>query len=166
MVDTSDMNVYGCQFNVCWEDKPSNFQIVARMIQELKPLPGSLVALPELFATGFSMNTEEIAETTDGPTAAFLSRTARENNIWLVGGVAIRNGDQKPGNQALVFNPQGERVIEYTKMRPFSPGGEHKAYRAGERHTTFKWQGITAHHSRGWSHLARPLRTSRAHGFL
>ena len=144
MVDTSDMNVYGCQFNVCWEDKPSNFQIVARMIQELKPLPGSLVALPELFATGFSMNTEEIAETTDGPTAAFLSRTARENNIWLVGGVAIRNGDQKPGNQALVFNPQGERVIEYTKMRPFSPGGEHKAYRAGERHTTFKWQGITA----------------------
>jgi predicted amidohydrolase len=137
------MNVYGCQFNVCWEDKTSNFETVARMIQDLKPVPGSLVALPELFATGFSMNSGKIAEAINGETASFLSQTARENNIWLVGGAAIRQGDQKPGNDALVFNPQGERVVDYAKMRPFSPGGEHKAYRAGERHASFKWQGIT-----------------------
>ncbi len=137
------MNVFGCQFDIRWEDKASNFEIVSRMVRELRPAPGSLVVLPEMFATGFSMNPDFIAEPPGGLTTEFLTKIAQDHQVWILAGLALRRNDEKPANCGVVLNPQGQRVIEYQKMRLFSPGGEDKHYRAGDRPVTFKWQGMT-----------------------
>jgi len=60
------------QSNIVWEDKAANFENVCRLIAEGRPGKGSLVVLPEMFATGFSMNTDTIAEEYGGQTEQFL----------------------------------------------------------------------------------------------
>ena len=55
------MKVYGFQWDIAWENKQANFQKARELIGAAKPDPGSLLVLPEMFATGFSMNTAAIA---------------------------------------------------------------------------------------------------------
>ena len=135
------MRVIGVQFDIAWENKAANFEKVRQLLHAAAPEPNSLVVLPEMFATGFSMNTDAIAEVYGGETEQFLARTAREFKSCLVAGAAMRGRDGHPRNKALVFSPAGELMAFYAKMRPFTPGGEADHYVAGERPTAFSWNG-------------------------
>ena len=137
------MKVIGLQFDIEWEDKAANFATVRRLLDKAQPERGSLVALPEMFATGFSMNAASIAETSGGETEAFLSRTSREFQVTLLAGVAVRDRDGQARNKALAYAPDGELVCSYDKLRPFTPGGEDQHYAAGRREAVFDWQGCT-----------------------
>lgn len=133
------MNVLALQFDIAWENKSTNFHTVRRLLAGATPQKGTLVVLPEMFATGFSMNTTVITEPYGGPTEQFLADTAREFGVYLLAGAAMRSRDGRARNKALVFSPAGELVAFYSKMRPFSPGGESQHYAAGERTTAFRW---------------------------
>ncbi len=137
------MNVIAVQSDVVWENPPANFANLRRWLVNAAPERNSLVALPEMFATGFSMNAAATAETVGGATEQFLARTAQELGICLVAGVARRGSDGKARNQALVFSSEGELLTCYTKQRPFSPGGEAEHYTAGEQSVTFRWNDCT-----------------------
>jgi len=129
------------QFDLVWEDKPANFAKVRDLLRGARPQPGALVALPEMFATGFSMNASRIAESPGGPTEEFLSGIAREFQVCLVAGAAIRGGDGRVRNKALVFSPDGRLLAFYAKMRLFSPGKEGDHYAAGQQPVVFSWDG-------------------------
>lgn len=135
------MRVVGVQFDIAWEDKPANFAAVRRLLAAERPPAGSLVVLPEMFATGFSMDAGRIAEEHAGPTERFLGATAREFGVALVGGAAIRGQDGRARNKALVFSPEGTLLAFYAKMKPFTPGGESGHYTAGERPAVFRFGG-------------------------
>ena len=137
------MNVVGLQFDIAWEDKPANFGKVRRLLGQAAPEKNSLVVLPEMFATGFTMNTAAMAEPYGGETEQFLARTAKEFGICLVAGAAMRRRDGRARNKALVFSPAGELLAFYAKMRPFTPGGEAEHYAAGDRIATFRWADAT-----------------------
>ncbi|MHC4718357.1 MAG: nitrilase-related carbon-nitrogen hydrolase, partial [Planctomycetota bacterium] len=66
------LNVLAVQFDIRWEDKPANYDRVRRLVLSASPAPGSLIVLPEMFATGFSMNVAGIAEQVGGPTEQLL----------------------------------------------------------------------------------------------
>ena len=68
-----DMQVACCQFDIAWEDKPANYRRVTDLVRAAKLEPGTLLLLPEMFATGFSMNVERTAEPPDGPTVRSTS---------------------------------------------------------------------------------------------
>jgi omega-amidase len=138
------MNIYCCQLDIAWEAKESNFGKVEKLLAGARPERGSLVLLPEMFATGFSMNVAGIAEdSTDGPTVQFLSRQAVKLGVYLVGGFAARGGDGMGRNVLAVIGPDGQRVCDYTKIHPFSVGEENRHYAGGERVCTFGWAGAT-----------------------
>jgi omega-amidase len=137
------MNVIVLQFDIAWEKKPANFAKVRQLLIQAAPAKNSLVALPEMFATGFSMNAEAIAERYEGQTEQFLANTAREFGICLVAGAAMRGHDGKARNKALAFSPTGELLAFYAKMRLFTPGGEAEHYTAGERPVAFHWGDCT-----------------------
>lgn len=136
------MTVFALQFDIAWEAKVANFSKVRQLLSQAAPRHGALVVLPEMFATGFSMNTELIAEPYGGETERYLAELAKEFGVWLVAGAAMRGRDGQPRNKALVFSPAGELAGFYTKMRPFSPGGEAQHYIAGERIAIFRWQDL------------------------
>ncbi len=56
------MKIYCCQLDSVWENKAANFAKAEKLIAGAKAPPGSLVLLPEMFATGFTMNVAGIAE--------------------------------------------------------------------------------------------------------
>jgi predicted amidohydrolase len=135
------VKAYCCQLDIVWEAKQANYAKVARLLAAARPEPGSLVALPEMFATGFSMNVAGIREGTPPETEAFLARTARAHGIYLLGGVVSGSPDGRGRNEAVVYSPAGELLARYAKMQPFTLGGEAAAYAAGDRLVTFLWQG-------------------------
>ena len=134
------MRVIGCQFDIAWEDKHANFAKAQRLVAAASPQPNSLVVLPEMFATGFSMNLE-LSESSGAETEEFLARTAQEFQICLVAGAPIRGRDGRVRNKALVFSSKGELIAFYAKMNLFTPGGERKHYTAGRQPIVFEWQG-------------------------
>ena len=137
------MTVIGIQFDIAWENKAANFERVTQLLTGGAPQKDSLVVLPEMFATGFSMNTGAIAEDYGGATEQFLAKTARDFGVYLLAGAAMRSRDGRARNKALVFSPSGELLAFYAKMRPFTPGGEAKYYTPGEKTVTFRWRECT-----------------------
>jgi predicted amidohydrolase len=137
------MQVACCQFDIAWEDKPANYRRVQGLVREAKLEAGALLLLPEMFATGFSMNVERTAEPPDGPTVRFLSELAAAQRLHVIGGVAIADPARggRPCNEAVAVDPSGKVVKRYAKVYPFSPGTEDKHYAAGTEPVDFDWSG-------------------------
>jgi len=133
------MNVVALQFDIAWENKPANFERVRALLKDASVEPGALVVLPEMFATGFSMHVEGIAESTTGQTQQFLSQLARDTNAYVIGGVATRIADGRGRNEALVVDPTGREIQRYCKLHPFSLGGEDKHFSRGDDTCSFTW---------------------------
>ena len=143
------MNVFAFQFDIAWENKPANFETVRHLLNDARPAKDSLVVLPEMFATGFSMNASAITEPYGGETEQFLARTAKEFGVCLIAGAAVRGRDGRARNKALVFSSAGELIAFYAKMRPFTLGGEPEHYAAGEKPTAFFWSAGVSPAARG-----------------
>jgi len=136
------MKIYGIQMDIQWEDKPANFAHVRQRLAAARPEAGSLVVLPEMFATGFSMDASGIAEENGGRTEGFLQLMAQDFGIWIVAGVAGRIETGQFANRAVTLNPQGEVVSRYSKMQPYCLAGEDKAFAAGPEPVVFDWNGV------------------------
>jgi predicted amidohydrolase len=109
------------------------------MLAERPPRAGALVVLPEMFASGFSMNVARIAQEPSGELSRGLAQMAKDRGIWIVAGVVGRDSAGRGRNLARVYSPQGTLVAEYQKMHPFSFSGEHEHYSPGEGPITFAW---------------------------
>jgi predicted amidohydrolase len=134
------MKVLGLQFAITWENKAANFEKVRSMLTAAPPEQETLVVLPEMFATGFSMNTGTVAEPYGGETEGFLGTLAADFGVYVIGGAAMRAKDGRARNKALCFSPEGKLIAWYAKIQPFAPGGEAEHYTAGERTTVFSWE--------------------------
>jgi omega-amidase len=135
--------IAGCQLDIAWEDKRANYERVLALLAA-QPLPrGSLLALPEMFATGFSMNVAAIHEPAGGETERFLAGVAREHGIDVVAGIVTVASDGRGRNEAVVFGADGQERARYCKLHPFSYSGESQHYAPGERVCTFAWGGAT-----------------------
>jgi predicted amidohydrolase len=123
--------MFCCQTDIVWEDKKANYSRVHALLAAARIPKGSLVALPEMFATGFTMNVGTAAESADGPTAHFLAEEARNLGVFLMGGLVTATPRGRGRNQAVVFGPDGTELARYTKIQPFTLGGESAHYEAG-----------------------------------
>ena len=130
------MKVACIQHDVTWENKPENFAAVFALLHRSPPPHGALVLLPEMFATGFSMNVPAIADDS-GQTQEFLEQSAAEFAIHLCGGVVTRSPDGRGLNQALAINPLGKEIARYTKIHPFTFAGETDHFSPGTKIITF-----------------------------
>ena len=131
------MNLACCQFDIRWENKAENYRQVAALVSDAKLPPQTLLLLPEMFATGFTMNSQAMAEPLDGPTAKFLAELAQRHQIFVQAGVIIAQENGKPRNEALIFDPAGKLLARYAKMHLFSYADEPNHYDAGPLPTVF-----------------------------
>ncbi|MCX8155754.1 MAG: carbon-nitrogen family hydrolase [Verrucomicrobiae bacterium] len=139
------MRVIALQYDIAWENQAANFDKVRQLLHRASPCPGALVVLPEMFATGFSMRVELVAEPESGPTEQFLSELARTLQCTIVGGKVSPGKDGKGRNEAVVFNDRGGLVARYAKQRTFNPGGEGQHYECGVHHAvvaTGAWRWV------------------------
>lgn len=109
-----------------------NLATAGRLVAEASAMGARLVVLPEHFLSISGHDEAWVAsrETPGkGPVQDFLSATARECGVWLVGGsvpLAVP-GSTKAWNSCLVFDDRGRQVTRYDKMHlfHFTKGKEH-----------------------------------------
>ena len=135
------MLVACCQFDIGWEDKTANYKRVQSRVDRAELPPGSLLVLPEMFNTGFTMNAAAVTEPIDGPTAGFLAELATEYRLYVLAGAAITGPAGRPRNEALAFDPSGRLLARYAKTYPFSLAGEGDHYESGRDIVGFDWNG-------------------------
>jgi predicted amidohydrolase len=135
------MKIVCCQLDIVWEDKAANCQRAASLLRAAELPANTLVVLPELFASGFSMNVAATGENAGGPTEQFLAGLAQELGVFLVGGIAVLDREARARNQAVTFSPTGQLLARYSKIHPFSLGQEDQHYTAGSEVVVWKWQG-------------------------
>jgi len=137
------MNLFAVQLDCVWEDKPANHARGRALLARTPPAPGSLVVLPETFATGFSLNTAVTRQGEPPEDEQFLASLARELQATVVGGVIGGRAGETPRNEAVAFAPDGALLARYAKIQPFSGGGETACHAAGREIVTFPWAGFT-----------------------
>jgi len=129
------MKVAAVQHDIVWEDAEATRQHVAPMIARAADAGARLISLTEMYATGFSMRPERVAEDEGGPNETFLLEQAAEHDAYLIASIAQRGEDGRYRNNAVLARPDGS-VQRYAKIHPFSYAGEHEHYVAGDRHVT------------------------------
>ena len=81
------MRVAGLQLDIAWENPVETFRRAEVLAEEAAAHGGRVLALPETFATGFSMRAEEMARHA-GAVRDFLAKLARRLEVWLLAGLA------------------------------------------------------------------------------
>ena len=133
--------VAGIQADLAWEDRAANHAMARTEVARAAGAGADLVVLPEMFASGFSMATETVAEPTEGPTATLLSELAATHGVWVAGSFACRHDEGLPTNRLQVVGPSGQ-VTSYDKIHPFTHGGEADHYAGGERPVVVEVEGV------------------------
>jgi predicted amidohydrolase len=114
------MRVAVCQMR-SGDDVPANLAAAQALLGEAAEAGTDIAMLPEFFAyLGPDARIPEVAETLpDGPASTMLSTTARERQMWILGGsIHERDGDRL-FNTAPLFDRTGELVAAYRKIHLF-----------------------------------------------
>lgn len=110
----------------------SNLSEAERLIEIAAAQGAKLVALPEYFAIMGIKDTDKVKvreKEGSGPIQTFLSKTAKRNDIWIIGGsIPLECKDpKKVRNACLVYDNKGKQVARYDKIHLFGLdlGNEH-----------------------------------------
>jgi omega-amidase len=133
---TAVLNVALVQTALVWQNPVANRQQLAEQIGRIQG--ADIILLPEMFTTGFSMQSQHIAEP-EGDTLSWLQRQAQQIGAALVGSVATRT-DKGCVNRCYFVTPEGQ-VTAYDKKHLFRMAGEHQAYLAGDQRVVVNWRG-------------------------
>ncbi|AUP79897.1 amidohydrolase [Flavivirga eckloniae] len=126
------------QSDLIWENPKQNLENFSEKIKNISEAV-DLIVLPEMFTTGFTMNAENVAETMDGNTVAWMKSTASQFNTAMVGSFVVLE-DNNYYNRLLFVEPSGT-IQHYDKRHTFTLVGEDKVYTAGTKKLIVDYKG-------------------------
>ena len=132
------MKISIVQTDIIWENKQENLRLLR---EKLLPLRGTteIVFLPEMFTTGFSMNSRLLAEPVSGTTLRSLKNYAVEFHLSLAGSfICEEQGSYY--NRAFLITPDGQEFY-YDKRHLFRMGHEAEHFSAGSRKVIIPYNG-------------------------
>jgi omega-amidase len=130
----SNLRISIIQTSVIWEDKAANLDMLQKKIAGIPENP-RLIVLPEMFSTGFTMNRESLAESMDGPTIAWMKKTAAEKMAIITGSMIAKEdfeGITRYYNRLIWMMPNGEYGF-YDKRHLFAYGKEDQHFSPGNK---------------------------------
>jgi len=136
MQNMSNLKVTLVQTTLHWEDKESNLKQFDNLISN-QTASTDLIVLPEMFSTGFSMQTK-LAETMDGDTIKWMKGKAKKLDVPFCGSLMM-DVDGKFVNRFVWVNPNGT-IQYYDKRHLFSIGNEHTHYSNGANHLVIDYK--------------------------
>lgn len=132
------MKILLIQPDIIWESPLKNIEKYNKLIDSALSDP-ELILLPEMFTTGFSMNTEKLALPANNDIINWMKDKAKLLNTTIAGSLII-NDQGSFYNRLYFVNSKG--IIEYyDKRHMFRMGGEGEYYRAGFRRPVFSLNG-------------------------
>lgn len=126
------------QSELVWQNSAANQKYFEQQIQKHKDV--QLFILPEMFNSGFSMDSTLIAETMEGLTVQWMQQQAKLSEAAICGSVAI-SAQGQIFNRFLFVSPDGA-VQFYDKRHLFRMGGEPQHYQAGSERVIVSYLGF------------------------
>ena len=133
-----EMNIAAIQLDSVWENPRANFAKIERLLAASPPADGSLIVLPEMFATGFSLDLSKTTHGDSRETENFLRTLAMRHGSTVLGGVISPGADGRGRNESITFAADGTLLARYVKQRPFSGAGESEVHEAGSDAVIFR----------------------------
>ncbi|MEO6738793.1 MAG: nitrilase-related carbon-nitrogen hydrolase [Chthoniobacteraceae bacterium] len=121
-----------------WENPRANFDKVGHMLNATPPAPGSLIVLPEMFATGFSLDLKMTMHGDSREAEGFLGALAMRHRCAVTAGVINPGNDGRGRNESVTFAADGSLLARYVKQRPFSGAGEADVHESGGAGVLFR----------------------------
>jgi omega-amidase len=123
------------QPDLAWEDIDANLRLMEKHMENLQP-GTDLVILPETFSTGFTMQSEKLAEGEEGKAVRWMKKMAAEKKCFVTGSLIYRDRNGLIYNRLLWVSPKGIEDF-YDKRHLFSPGGEKENFTRGRERKIF-----------------------------
>ncbi|OFX50920.1 MAG: amidohydrolase [Bacteroidetes bacterium GWB2_41_8] len=132
------LNIAIFQLDLVWENRSANRIKIDEWLQQIDKNT-EVVFLPEMFATGFSMNVSELAEPMNGETVNWMKKRCSEHQLALCGSLIIQeNGNFY--NRMLFVEPSGKTSF-YDKRHLFTMGNEESHFQAGTERLIVDYKG-------------------------
>jgi omega-amidase len=125
------------QTDLYWESVTANLASLEEKLAAL-PEPVDVIVLPEMFNTGFTMNTS-LAEPMNLTTTRWMRQIAKQTNALVIGSFAVNEGGSY-FNRLLCMRPDGT-FEQSDKRHLFRMGEENRFYTGGKTRLTFEWKG-------------------------
>lgn len=124
----NDLSITIIQSPLHWENKMQNLNLFASKIAAIQA-PTDIIVLPEMFSTGFTMNSNVFADTMDGETVEWMHKQAEAKKCIITGSVIIKENNNYY-NRLIWMRPDGTYQF-YDKRHLFRMAGEENHYTAG-----------------------------------
>ncbi|GHC26375.1 amidohydrolase [Aidingimonas halophila] len=137
----SELRTTLVQCDLRWEDPATNCQRLAGQLEDIDASETDLIVLPEMFATGFTMNSREMAQSVDdSEPLAWMQSQARQRGCVVTGSLAIKEGETY-FNRLIWARPDGS-LAHYDKRHLFRMAGEHERYGMGNDRVIVELKGV------------------------
>lgn len=123
------------EYDIEWESPQSNLEFLNELLENHS---SDLIILPEMFTTGFSMNSKIISEPAFGKTYEWMKSIAERDNCAICGSVATEDNG-KFVNRFYFVSPEGTNF--YDKKHLFGYGKETEAYTPGNEIVNVEFRG-------------------------
>lgn len=133
-----DLRLALLQGPLVWHDVSANLDYFEGLLADLERV--DLVLLPEMFNTGFSMDSATLSEPQMGITTQWLLEQAQRLNAVVCGSLIIKVAEGDYRNRLLWARPDGS-LAYYDKRHLFRMAGEHQHFTAGEKQLQVELKG-------------------------
>jgi predicted amidohydrolase len=117
------------QSELHWENVDKNLSMFTDKINAINEAT-DIIVLPEMFNTGFSMESEKLAERMNGKTVSWMMQMAKNTNAVIVGSLIVTEHDEYY-NRLIWAQPNGD-YYTYDKRHLFRMADEHEYFSAGK----------------------------------
>ena len=132
-----NLNIGLLQFDQAWEDKSLNYQKIKALLSS--DVEVDLLLLPEMFNTGFSMNTSQAESMENSGGINFLKTLSSELDCAIFTSLII--SEEKKHFNRGVFIDTNQNIQLYDKRKTFGLAGEDKVFTSGETPTLVEFNG-------------------------
>lgn len=129
------LNIAIIQSDIIWEDINANLDAHSTALDRINE-SFDVILLPELFTTGFTMNTALLAETMQGKSVNWMAEMSHKFKCSITGSLIIEQ-DGKYYNRLIWMHKNGQYQY-YDKRHLFRLGDEDKNYAPGDSLITVK----------------------------
>ena len=134
----NDLRISMVQSPIVWENQSANLSDFEKRLSRVKGKT-DLVILPEMFTTGFSTKSVQLAETIDGNTMQTVKQWAADFG-FAIAGTFIASEKTKYFNRAFFVTPEGDTFF-YDKRHLFSIGNENEYFTEGKEKLIVSYKG-------------------------
>jgi len=133
------INIALIQYDIAWENPKANFAKLDALLSNINKEVEILI-LPEMFATGFTMNINGLEHPIGVSIFNWLQKKAKEINKIIIGSILVEENN-KYYNRLFWMRPDGS-YEQYDKRHLFQMGGEDQVMTAGNRRVIVPYKNM------------------------